>query len=44
MMVLKDVSDTNTDYVNLLINHGEININMITNFEETYIGKKLIAE
>ena len=41
MMILKNVSDANTDYVNLLTNHGEINLNMITKFEETYLGKEL---
>ena len=40
MMIPKDVSDANMDYVNLHTNHGEINLNMITNFEETYIGKE----
>ena len=40
MMTPKDVSDTNTDYVNLLTNYGENNINMITKFEEAYIGKE----
>ena len=40
MMIPRDVSDANTDYVNLLTNHGEINLNMITKFEETYIGKE----
>ena len=39
MMIPKDVSDANTDCVNLIMNHGEININMIAKFEETYIGK-----
>ena len=29
MMIPKDVSNTNTDYVNLLTNHGEIYLNMI---------------
>ena len=41
MMIPKDVSDANMDYVNLLPNQGEINLNMITKFEETYTGKKL---
>ena len=39
-MIPKDVSDANMDYVNLHTNHGEINLNMIANFEETYIGKE----
>ena len=40
-MIPKDVSDANMDCVNLLTNHCEINLNMITKFEETYIGKEL---
>ena len=32
--------DENIDYVNLLMNHGDININMITKFDETYIRKE----
>ena len=40
MTIPKDVSEANTDYVNLLKNKGENNINMITKFEETYIGKE----
>ena len=39
MMILKDVSDANNDYVNLLTNHGGINLNMKTKFEDKYIGK-----
>ena len=30
MMILKVVLDANTDYVNLLTNHGEINPNIPT--------------
>ena len=41
MMIPKDVLDANTDYFNLLTNHGKINLNMITKFEKTCIGKKL---
>ena len=37
MMIPKDVSDMNTDYVNLLTNYGEINPNMIIKFEDIYI-------
>ena len=40
-MIPKDVSDMNTDYVNLITNHDEINLNMITNSEEIYIGNEL---
>ena len=40
MMILKDVLDANTDYLNLLTNHGEINLNKITKFEETYVRKE----
>ena len=40
MMILKDVLDTNTDYVNLLTSPGEINLNMLTKFEETYTRKE----
>ena len=29
MMIPKDVLDKNTDYVNLLTNHGKFNLNMI---------------
>ena len=39
-MILKEVLDLNTDYFNLLTNHAEINLNMITKFEETYIIKE----
>ena len=39
-MILKDVLDANTDNINLLTNHGEVNIDMITKSEETYIGKE----
>ena len=41
MMILKDVLDANTDSIKLLTNHGEINLDMISKFDETYIGKKL---
>ena len=40
MMIPKGVLYVNTDYVNLLKNHGEINLNMITNFEEKCIKKE----
>ena len=40
MVIPKDSSDANKDYVNLLTNNGEINLNMITKFEETFIGKE----
>ena len=40
-MIPKHVSDANIDYVNLLTNHGEINLNMLTKFEETCIRKEL---
>ena len=40
MMIPKDLSDVNTDYVKLLTNNGEINLDMIKNVEETYIGKE----
>ena len=40
MMILKDVLDANTDYVNLLTSPGEINLNMLTKFEETYTRKE----
>ena len=39
MMITKDVLDVNADYVNLLTNYGEVNLDMIIKFEETYIGK-----
>ena len=39
MMITKDMSDANTDYVNLLPNNGEIDLNMIQKIEETYIRK-----
>ena len=29
MIISKDVLDANMDYVNLLINHGEVNLDMI---------------
>ena len=32
MMIPRDVSDTTTDYVNLLTNYGKINLNIITKF------------
>ena len=34
------MSDANMDYVNLLTNHSEINLNMIKIYKETYIGKE----
>ena len=37
MIIPKDVSDANTEYVNLLTNHGEINFSMITKFEQIYM-------
>ena len=40
MMILKDLSDVNTDYVNLLTNHGEINLNMIKTIDQTDISKE----
>ena len=40
MMIPKDISDANTDYVNLITNHGEINLNVIEKIEEKYIGKE----
>ena len=40
MMILKDILDVNTDYVNLLTSPGEINLNMLTKFEETYTRKE----
>ena len=39
IMIPKDVLDVNTDYVKLLTSPGEINLNMLTNFEETYTRK-----
>ena len=32
MMIPEDVSDANMDYVSLLTNHGEFNLNIITKF------------
>ena len=40
MIILKYMSDANMDYVNLLTNHSEINLNMIKIYKETYIGKE----
>ena len=31
-MIPKDALDANTDYVNLLTNHGEINLHIINQF------------
>ena len=39
MLIPKDALDVNMNYLNLLTNHGEINLNMITKFEDTYIKK-----
>ena len=39
MMFPKDILDAKTDYFNLLKNYSEVNIDMITKFEKTYIGK-----
>ena len=39
-MIPKDFLDANTDYVNLLMNHGEINIITITKIKYTYIRKE----
>ena len=44
MMIKKYMSDANTDYVNILTNHSEMNINMITKFEQTHIGKESRSE
>ena len=37
MMILKDILDADTDYVNLLTNHDEVNLDMIKIIEQTYI-------
>ena len=42
-MILKDVSDASTDYGNLITNHGKINLNMIKQFEVSYIRKESMA-
>ena len=44
MMIPKDVSVSNMDYVNLLPNNGGVNLNMIIYFEETYIRKEWMAK
>ena len=43
-MIPKDILDASMNFFNLLTNHDEINFNMITNFEETYIRNKSRAE
>ena len=40
-MIPKDVSNVNADYVIIVIDHGEINLNTIKKFEETFMGKEL---
>ena len=36
MMIPKDILDANMDYVNLLTNHGIMNLNMIKKLREIY--------
>ena len=42
-MIPKDVSDAKMDYVNLLTNHGKVDLDIITKFDKTYIRKELRA-
>ena len=38
MMISKDISYVNTDYIKLLRNHGDVKLDGIRKLEDTYIG------